>query len=257
MRKGRLVTVVATGAFLLSAGPAAAAQVLPVGVWGFNEGNGTVAHDTSLPPHHNNGTLSGGAVWSSGRFAGALSFNGAASAVTVPDDSALDPQQVTVSAWVKASSSPGNFMYVVAKGGNTCSASSYGLYTGANGGLQFYTSSNNGLSYALSPDAGSGLWDGKWHSAIGTFDGKTVRLYIDGREVGSGTPDTAPIAYGLPTSNDLMIGNYPACPSIPEGFTGSIDEVKIFNRPLPANEIKLVVLASNLIPQWVPTDAVL
>ena len=256
MRKGRLVTVLATGVFLVGAGPAAA-QVLPVGVWGFNEGMGTVAHDTSFPPHHDEGTVSGGAQWLKGRFWDALSFNGAASAVTVPDESVLEPQQVTVSAWVKASSSPGNYMYIVAKGGNNCSASSYGLYTGANGGLEFYVSGNNGLTYSLSPDAGSSVWDGKWHSAIGTFDGSTVRLYVDGKEVGSGTPNTTPIAYGLPTSNDLMIGNYPACPSIPEGFTGSIDEVKVFNRALPAQEIKLTVLASNLLPQIIPTDLVL
>jgi hypothetical protein len=54
-----------------------------------------------------------------------------------------------------------------------------------------------------------------------------------------------------------MIGNYPACPSIPEGFTGSIDEVKVFNRALPAQEIKLAVLASNYLPPAFPTDAVL
>jgi hypothetical protein len=256
MRKGRLVTVLATGAFLVCVGPAAA-QVLPVGDWSFNEGQGTVAHDTSLTWHHQNGTVSGNAQWLKGRFWDALSFDGAAAAVTVPDDSALEPQHVTVSTWVKASSTPGNYMYIVAKGGNNCSASSYGLYTGANGGLEFYTSGNNGLSYTLSPDAGSGVWDGKWHSAIGTFDGYTVRLYVDGKEVGGGTPDTTPIAYGLPTSNDMMIGNYPACPSIPEGFTGSIDQVKVFNRALPAQEIKLGVLASNLLPQSFPTDGVL
>ena len=51
MRKGRLVTVLATGALLAGAGPAAA-QVLPVGTWSFNEGHGTVAHDTSLQPVH-------------------------------------------------------------------------------------------------------------------------------------------------------------------------------------------------------------
>ncbi len=257
MRKGRLVAVLATGAFLMAAGPAAASQLLPVGIWSFNEGSGTVAHDTSLPPQHNNGTLSGGAAWSSGRFWDSLSFDGRAAAVTVPDDSVLEPKQVTVSAWVKASTSPGNYDYVVAKGGNACNASSYGLYTGANGGLIFYTSSNNGLSYTLSPDAGTGIWNGKWHNVIGTYDGSTVRLYVDGKEVGNGTPDTAPIAYGLPVFNDLVIGNYPSCPSIPEGFTGSIDEVKIFNRALPASEIKLTVGLSNLLPTNIPTDLVL
>jgi hypothetical protein len=233
--------------FLVSAGPAAA-QVLPAGIWSFNENSGTVAHDTALPPQHDNGTLQGGTTWTKGRFSNALSFDGNAAAVDVPAENGLEGSQVTVSAWVNSATSPGNFKYIVAKGAQACLAASYGLYTGANGGLEFYVASNGGLNWTISPDAGAtAVWDGNWHSVIGTFDGSTVRLYVDGKEVGSGTADTAAVSYNLSNGNDLEIGNYGGCSGL--GFSGKIDEVKVFNRALGPQEIRVAVGLSNLLPQ--------
>ena len=59
-------------------------------------------------------------------------------------------------------------------------ASSYALYTGSNGGLRFYVS-DGGAGASLSPAAGPELWDGQWHAVAGTFDGQTVRFYLDGQ----------------------------------------------------------------------------
>ena len=230
----------------------ASAQILPVGTWPLNEGTGTVAHDTSM--HHDDGTLTSGVTWGSGRFAGAGVFDGALGGVSIPDEAALEPASVSVSAWVN-SSNPGPFKYIVAKGASNCSAASYGLYTGPNGGIAFYVSSNYGLSFVASPDGGTSLWNGAWHNVIGTFDGSTVRLYVDGVQVGSGTPDTTPIAYGLPTSNDLELGNYMGCYGL--GFPGSIDQVRVFDRALSAQEIRIGVGASRALPTWFPFDLVL
>jgi hypothetical protein len=252
MGKAKLVAGLASAVMLVGAGPAAA-NVLPVGTWSFNEGNGTVAHDTTFLP--DNGTLQGGAAWTQGRFRNALSFDGNSSAVNIPDRPDLDSPQVTVSAWVNSASSPGKFKYVVAKGASGCLAASYGLYTGANGGLEFYVASNDGLSFAISPDAGAGIWDGSWHNVIGTFNGSSVELYVDGREVGSGTPNTTPIDYSLPTSRDLMIGNYAGCSGL--DFSGKIDEVHVFDRALGAQEIRFGYLASGYIPQQFFDDAIL
>jgi hypothetical protein len=225
------------GAILLIGSAPAGADVTPVGMWPFNEAKGSVAYDYS--GHHNDGTLEGLAAWAPGRFQGGLSFNGNTAAVHVSDNPSLDPGSVSVSAWVNSAASPGSYRYVLAKGANGCLAASYGLYTGANGGLEFYVSTGQGTSYAVSPDAGQSVWDGRWHNVVGTYDGSYVRLYVDGHQVGSGTPDTAPIGYGLPNSNDLTIGDYPSCPSQNLDFSGSIDEVKLFNRALAPTEIAI------------------
>jgi hypothetical protein len=247
MRQAKAIVGLAAAILVIGAAPASA-DITPVGMWPFNEGKGTVAYDYS--GHHNDGTLEGLAEWAPGRFQGGLNFNGNAAAVRVSDSPSLDPASVSVSAWVNSSASPGNDKYILSKGANGCLGASYALYTGANGGLEFYVSTNQGMSVTLSPDAGQSVWNGKWHNVVGTYDGSSVRLYLDGREVGSGTPDTTPIGYSLPGSNDLTIGNYPSCPGVSLDFSGAIDEVKIFNRALAPWEIGL----GNQYLRWLPTS---
>jgi hypothetical protein len=253
MRTAKAVVGLAAAILLTTAAPATATDILPVGDWTFNEGQGTVVKDYS--GHHNNGSLEGSAEWTQGRFQHALSFNGNAAAVDVPSSPLLEPAAISVSAWVNSSSSPGTSKYIVAKGANACLTASYGLYTGPNGGIEFYVSTNDGLSWTTSPAGEPSLWNGQWHNVVGTYDGSSVRLYVDGRQVGSGTPDKAPIAYGLPTSNDLEIGNYGGCSGL--DFSGSIDEVKIFNRALNPLEVELGYPLSRLLSTSFPSDLIL
>jgi hypothetical protein len=239
-------------AIVLTATASAGAEILPSGAWHLNTGAGTTALDAS--GHHDDGTLEGGAKWSGGRFQGAAAFDGGSSQIRVPDSAVLDSATVTVSAWVDATA-PGSFKYILAKGANGCASASYGLYTGANGGLQFYASTALGSSWTLSPDAGAGIWNGQWHNVIGSFDGARVRLFVDGQQVGTGTPDGTPIEYGLVTSNDLLIGNFGGCAGL--DFPGRIDEVKTFDRALGANEVRLAYALSRLLPSFVPFDLIL
>jgi hypothetical protein len=139
-----------------------------------------------------------------------------------------------VSAWVKSAGSPGYYRYIVAKGASSCIAASYGIYSGSSGGLIFYIS--NGVSFTLSPDAGTGVWDGNWHYVAGVYDGTTVHLYVDGNEIGSGTTATNSIGYGLINGNDLFIGHYDGCTN--HDFTGTIDEPRIWSVALPQSELQ-------------------
>ena len=173
-----------------------------IGRWGLNENTNSIAKDTS--GHNLSGIISGSGLIS-GKFGNALNFN-QNSYVQVPNNSLLEPQTITIETWVRRSGSPGTFNYIASKGASGCNTASYALYTGASGGLQFYIS--NGNTFELSPDAGTGVWDGNWHHATGTYDGANVRLYVDGLEVGTGTPTNINISYNLPDSNDLYIGRY-------------------------------------------------
>jgi hypothetical protein len=244
-----LVAVLALG----MAAPAASANVLPVGQWDLNEGAGTIAHNDSVLVS-GNGALEGGVSWTAARFQSGLSFDGVDGEVDVPDSPALEGSNVTVSAWVKAYGSPGDYRYIVAKGGNGCCTGSYGLYTGANGGLEFYVAASP-TTYVDSPDAGTTIWNGQWHNVVGTFDGSSVRLYVDGQQMGSGSPDSRPIQYNLPTGSDLVIGDYPWCAGL--AFNGAIDEVKVFNRALSPAEISLGYRTSNQLSDLAPFDAIL
>ena len=225
----------------LTASPALAASG-PVGQWKLDEGQGTTVVDSS--GNGNPGVLSGGVSWVQGVFGPGLAFDGHSGQVKVADNLALEPAKtVTVSAWVEHDGSPGAYRYIVAKGGNGCIAASYGLYSGPNGGLAFYAAQNHGTVYARSPDAGQRVWDGKWHLVVGTYDGSTIRLYVDGVQVGSGTSWPGDLEYLLPNSNDFYIGNYPSC--APHGFLGNIDDVSVWDRALSAGEIKALMPASD------------
>jgi hypothetical protein len=92
----------------------------------------------------------------------------------------------------------------------------------------------------------------------GTYDGATVRFYVDGAQVGSGTPASGPIGYGLAGSNRFVIGNYagnlPASQECFENtsFGADIDEVRIFSRAL--NETELGSVISGVDPAPPPAD---
>jgi hypothetical protein len=83
------------------------------------------------------------------------------------------------------------------------------------------------------------VWDGAWHHLAGTYDGVTVRLYVDGVEQGTGTPATSAINYALADNNTFRIGGYRSS-CVDFLFTGDIDEVQIFNRALTAQEIAAI-----------------
>jgi hypothetical protein len=226
--------MIATAVLALAAAAPASADSTLVGQWNLDEGSGTVAHDRS--GYGNNGAVSGGTQWVTGYLGGGLSFDGTGQ-VQVPDSSSLQSSTtaVSVSAWVEHTGSPGAYKYILAKGASGCIAASFGLYTGSAGGMIFYVSGNSGSTYTLSPDAGTSVWNGNWHHVAGTFDGTTVRLYLDGAQVGSGSTASGPISYGLSTTNDVFIGQYAGCGGL--GFTGQIFAPKVWERTLSASQV--------------------
>jgi predicted ribosomally synthesized peptide with SipW-like signal peptide len=195
-----------------------------VGDWHFDENSGGMAYDNS--GYGNNGTING-ATWTGGKYNPSLSFDGNDN-IVVNDSDTLEPEKVTLEAWVKRDGTPGAYKYITGKqfsGSN----GSYNLYTGSSGGLRFYIGYSS-TQWIPSPDAGTGVWDGNWHHIVGTYDGVKVQLYKDGVEVGSGTATTESIDYN--TSN-FYIGSYG------NGFyfSGLIDEVRVYSRDLNASEI--------------------
>jgi Concanavalin A-like lectin/glucanases superfamily len=233
-----LLGVVVVAVIWMASASSALASAGLVGQWRLDEGSG--AHVADGSGYVNDGTVVGDITWVSGHEGTALSFAGVAGRVQIPNNSSLEPKStVTVSAWFKRQGSPGDYKYIVAKGATGCIAASYGVYSGPNGGLQFYVSRGRGVVYARSPDAGTRVWDGNWHSVVGTFDGSMIRLFVDGVEVGSGTSYPGSLEYLLPESNDLFIGDYPGCQT--HEFVGVIDDVMVWNRTLSTAEIKALM----------------
>lgn len=198
--------------------------------WNFNSSSGRV-----LDSSGNNLTgIVDGAKPTPGKFGKAFDFSNGGY-IRIPNNPSFEPANLSVEAWVKSDGSPGTFNYILTKGSKDCFAASYAFYTGASGGLIFYIS--DGTGFSLSPDAGTGIWDNKWHHITGTFDGSTVRLFVDGAEVGGGASTGLEIGYNLPSGNDIFIGKFNEACSF--DFNGQIDEVRIWNKALTPREITL------------------
>ena len=195
-----------------------------VAAYGFDEGVGSSVADAS--GSGNGGTISG-ASWTTGRFGGALSFNGTNNWVTVPDANSLDLTRFTISAWVKLASTQSGWRTVALK--EKTNGLAYALY--ANG----VSPSAPAVWIDAGSEVGTGtgasaLPAGVWSYVTGTYDGSALRLYVDG--VLKATRNTTGTIAA--TTGPLRIGGNAVWT---EWFNGALDEIRIYNRALSAAEI--------------------
>ncbi len=196
-----------------------------VGAWAFDEGSGAAVGDQSGKGNH--GTVANGTWVTGGKFNSALSFNGSSTLVTVPDSATLDlTTGMTVEAWVRPSLTGGWQTAVVKEQpGNLA----YGVYASTNLNRPEAEVHVGGASRVV--NGTSSLPAGSWSHLAGTYDGTTLRLYVNGAQVaqltqtGSIVTSTSPVRIG----GNAIWG---------ERFNGLIDEVRIYNRALSAAEIQ-------------------
>jgi glucose/arabinose dehydrogenase len=193
-----------------------------VGAWSFDETAGTTASDAS--GNGNTGAISG-ATRGTGRYGGALSFDGVNDWVTVNDTNALDlTTGMTLEAWVR----PANVSYwrtVVIK--EQPSQLVYALYASTDNGRpsgHVYTTGDIAL---LGPAA---LPVNTWSHLAMTWDGLTTRIYVNGSQVAS----SALTGTAVTSTSPLRIGGNAVWA---EWFNGLIDEVRVYNRALTASQI--------------------
>jgi hypothetical protein len=218
-------------------GSAAAAEHGLVGAWHLDEPEGqTVLDDGPFGLDGQLGTAAGPDADDPSRIAGvsgsALRF-AAGSFVRLPDAPELAVGTLTIEAVVRASGSPGGYRYVVSRGSHGCLAGSYGLYTAAAGGIAIYAF--DGSRYVVSPTARpQDVWDGAWHHVAGTFDEHVLRVYVDGRPVGTPTAVPLRIDYATTTAS-AALGRYVGTCDL--SYRGDLDLARLWSRPLGGGEI--------------------
>ena len=194
-----------------------------VASYGFNETSGNAVTDVSGSGNH--GTLSGATRTTSGRFGSALVFNGTNALVNVPDANSLDlTGAMTLEAWVFPTAT-GGWRDVIYKGQNDLYYLEGSSYTGNAPAM--------GGTFSPSPlySGGGALPLSTWSHLAATYDGASVRLYVNGTQVGS-RAQTGPIQTStgpLSIGGDALYGQY---------FAGRIDEVRVYGRALTALEIQ-------------------
>ena len=201
-----------------------------VAAYGFNEGTGITSSDAS---GNNNTARLNTAIWAvQGKFGMALFFDGT-SKVTVPDAPSLDlTTGMTLEAWVYPTvAGGGNWPTIMMK--ETPPNAPYMLYgkvwspTGpALPGMRAFTTVGQNVS------GGSQLPANTWSHFAGTYDGTTLRVYLNGTQIASLAATGA-----LANSTGLLSIGGNSLSSI-EYFTGLLDEIRIYNRALSASEIQ-------------------
>lgn len=208
--------------------------------WSFEEGSGTIAHDSVGP---NNGTIYG-ATWTTGIVGGALSFDGVNDYIYVGDVPSLDiSSALTLEAWVKTDKITNDT--VISKDDDAGNREYYfGVsYDGNNPGRVRWTLKTNSFQFR---DSLVVVNDSQWHHIVGTYDGSYLCTYIDGVE-----DSRSPVAQtgGIPnTSAPFWIGAKPNI-GYEQYFRGVIDEVAVYDRALTSDEIRNRFASPSPVPE--------
>jgi N-acetylneuraminic acid mutarotase len=200
-----------------------------VGWWKFDETNGTVAYDSS--GNGNDGNLTGGPTWATGKIGGALSFDGVDDYVIMPATTDLDLMKLSISTWVYSTNFDQNgFIFEKTADGNL--NSQYNLFI-QNSELKFRVKPINSSYSDTKVD--QSILSG-WSFITSSYNSSKRKLFVNGQLVASNdfneTIATNPNGISL-------IGAY-ALNSIGNNyfFNGLIDDVRIYNRALSAEEVQ-------------------
>jgi hypothetical protein len=206
----------------------------PVGLVSWWPADGDVLDSRS----RNNGVLQTGAGFSAGHAGQAFNFTAPDQRVEIPDDTSLDlTGAVTLEAWI-APSQPGdvsNASTLVSKSNlTTLNDQPYGLVYGSAGGVLMRIGNNSTFDQTLLTPA---LPLNVFSHIAGTYDGATIRIYLNGVEI-----DSKATTIGAMVSNNLTvkIGNNNRA-----GYVGRIDELAIYNRALSPSEIQALFNAGT------------
>jgi chitodextrinase len=194
-----------------------------VAAYSFDEGSGTTVAD--LSGNGNTGTLSNTTWTGVAKYGNALVFNGSSSRVTINDAASLRLSTgVTLEAWVNPSTVSTAWRDIVYKGNDNYFLEST-TNTGAPG-AGVTIGSVDAVTRGTTP-----LTVNSWSHLALTYDGSTLRLYVNGVQVSSLSQPGAIAA----STNPLQIGGDS---TFAQFFTGTIDEVRVYNTALNQSQIQ-------------------
>ena len=210
----------------------------PVSYWRLDETSGTVAGDETVA---NPGAFAGATALGapglipSDPASTAIGFDGASADVRIGQSGSLNlTTAMTLEAWIRPSGAPagGSIRTVLAKTG------SYALEL--DGTAPTFAVYELGARFALAAPAGT-IPAGRRAYVAGSYDGATMRLYVDGTEVAtralSGAADQ--------TLAGARIGSWDGHQGF---FAGTIDEAALYGTALSAEQVAAHAAAGPVAP---------
>ncbi len=244
--------------------PTASDETGLVGYWKMDDL--TNGNTTDSSGQGNNGSVVG-ATYNSGRWDKGYSFDGVNDYIITNLNMSVQPNNtgVAISAWFYTNSTPTTVQTLVGQGGGNWPAYKpyiLNLYSSSN---KIYVQSSGVDSYYYSISA-SNVWPvNQWNHIVAnlyynaTTNSTNHTIYMNGVKYDMTLADGGSSGNRLPSYTDLLnrpviIGaatwnSYPT--TAPQNnFSGKIDEVRIYNRSLSADEVKELYLSKGLVGYW-------
>ncbi|TWT93390.1 hypothetical protein Pla108_38840 [Botrimarina colliarenosi] len=202
-----------------------------IGHWKFDETSGTVAADSS--GNGNDGTHVNSPTWSTNAMrGGSLRFNNSSSTDRV-DAGVFDvARDITMATWVYVETLSNDSRLIIKCNGNTAATQEWGIAVDEYGALQVRIRSTGGFDWRGT--ATGVVTAGRWHHVAGTYDGTTMRAYVDGELINSWThtfggdldvQSTRTVSLG-----DSSAGGRP--------LLGYLDDARVYDRALNDTEVR-------------------
>lgn len=197
-----------------------------VGYWSFEDATSTLATDVS--GSGNAGALINGPLWVKGRFGRGLSFDGLNDyAVASTTGFVTGTSARTITGWVYPTTSAAlrvPFAYGLCGSGNDGKA--FGVYISTSDVLNFWGCGSADFSTGVS------IAENVWSHIAVSYDGTSVRVYVNGSQAGSTTARTL----GSSVAN-MQMGGASLLDSGNYYFPGTVDDLRVYNRLLSSTEI--------------------
>lgn len=219
--------------------------------WYYMDGN---TNDYAALGGYNNPSATNGIQFVPGKVGQGVKLN-QGGYIEIPDSPALQNQEITIDAWVKPMGpGPNNDQWgspIVVKGfqfpaGQYNVSVSLWWSTNISGNQKFafgignvYANWNTNVVVS-----NNNFTAGNWYHVAATYDGYTMKLYVNGQLEGTKslvtniTYDNTPWTIGSTASHIRAVG-------YPRTFNGIIDEVEIFDRALSTKEIQRIYNAGS------------
>ena len=222
--------------------------------WKFDEGSGMIAHDSA---GDNDGVVYG-AQWTTGEVGGALDFDGIDGYVEIPDDDSLTPNaEITIAYWVykTGSSHAGVYKYAecVTEPASPGSSRAYVLQVLGNSDTAFLRVFSDWNTYD-DIEGDTIVSKNEWHHIAGTFDSGNAAVYVDGQLDGSTAMSVTSIMNDVQPLTIGAFWSYCGVDSLVATLRGKIDDVRIYDRALSAQEIE-ELYGQPLMPDVYHVDA--